>query len=284
MMGWTQNDGSMQVAPPNLVTTEEEMIPTIKQWVYGIDQSQISQLFNLYPAPDFEDEKIAFEAAHPASPGVAVHWFRLSQMMRDILFTCPSIDFVHYNAHYSKSQGKQQSSTEDSYLYAFNQTLFSPLLEAGGMPHLGVCHGSDTNYVLNGVWPEAEAVGGMSAEDVTLSSSFSASLLRFAYGETPGLDDSLNSHKWLQNSMPGDVGIEIVGGPNPGSVVLRNDEDGAAGIADGVGAHEYVEGEQEFVYGTMGNKQNASRTKTVGKERLLERCAFINTLTKALQN
>jgi hypothetical protein len=261
----------MQTGPANLVTSEEDMIAAISVWTRGLTPSEMSALFELYPAEDFASTKTKFQLAHPGSLLISIHWFRLSQIMRDVLFTCPSIDFASHNSPFS-SEGREEDEElfEDVYLYVLNQTMLAPLFKAAGMPYLGVCHGSDTNYIFNGVFPEGEVL----PKDKELASDFSAKLIGFARGETPGLDHPWNRHEWPQSIVPGEIGIEVVGGPQAGSVILRD--------SDNRDTHANVQmgEEQRVIYGNMKEREVQLRSEAVGGERLFKRCAFINTLTE----
>jgi hypothetical protein len=54
VFGWTQDDGSTNVALPSMVQTEDDIIPTLKMYAYALNPEQLSKLFLLYPAEDFE--------------------------------------------------------------------------------------------------------------------------------------------------------------------------------------------------------------------------------------
>ncbi|KAF2654544.1 alpha/beta-hydrolase, partial [Lophiostoma macrostomum CBS 122681] len=177
VLGWTQNDGAMQTGPPELITSEADIAATIRVWAPDLTPSEMSALFEMYATEDFTSAKTTFELAHPENSPISLHRYRLSQIMRDILFTCPSIEFANHNAQFPRDgQQEDGKSFEDVYLYVLNQTMLTPLFDAFGMSHLGVCHGSDTNYIFNGVFPEGEVL----SKDKELASEFSAKLIEFA--------------------------------------------------------------------------------------------------------
>ena len=61
--------------------------------------------------------------------------------------------------------------------------MLTPLFKGAGMPYLGAVHGSDTNYIFNGVFPE---VGDQcQEEDEKLAREMAGAFVRFAYTGDP---------------------------------------------------------------------------------------------------
>jgi len=85
------------------------------------------------------------------------------------------------------------------------------------MPYIGVSHGSDTNYIFNGLFPEGE----VTEDDQTLSKNFSESFINFAYTGMPtdGSNGAGVPHAWpvafteLEQAEPVQLNLETVGGP-----------------------------------------------------------------------
>ncbi|KAF7901274.1 hypothetical protein EAF00_003495 [Botryotinia globosa] len=66
-------------------------------------------------------------------------------------------------------------------LYDLNQSALTPLWKSAGMPCVKVSHGSDNNYLFNGVLPE----GQLTEEDEEISEMIARSLVNFAYAGNP---------------------------------------------------------------------------------------------------
>ncbi len=158
---------------------EEDMKAPIKSFVHAITDQDYQEVFDLYPTSDFEEEAKNYKARKTDSdPDAPVHYFRVSRIFRDILFTCSSIDFGYEIT-------KQSKAVDPSFpgirIYNLNQTMFTPFLKLSGMPYIGACHGSDMAYILNGVLPD----GAISKPDKRLSESMAASFINFAYTGDP---------------------------------------------------------------------------------------------------
>lgn len=180
VFGWTQGDGATNAGPGHLIQTEEDMIRAIKQFSHAMTPAQFSTLFSLYPSSDFEEEKLNYDSRKSAEdPVISVDYFRVSKILGDILFTCSSIEYgYHMMKHTSQSIDPDFLAVR---LYSLNQSMLTPLFRAGGMPYLDVPHGSDTNYIFNGVFPEGE----INEEDKQLSELFARSFINFAYTGNP---------------------------------------------------------------------------------------------------
>jgi hypothetical protein len=140
VFGWTQDDGAMNVGPAHLVQTEDDMKPAIQKFAPALDDYDFAQLFLRYTAAEFEDRVNNYECAKEEDdPKVSVHYFRLSQLLRDMLFTCSSIDFGFEMSKQSHDLGLESHGVR---LYALNQSMLTPLWKGAGMPYVGVSHGS----------------------------------------------------------------------------------------------------------------------------------------------
>jgi hypothetical protein len=136
--GWTQDDGAMNAGPAHLIQTEADMKAPILNFASAFDDEDFAKLFSLYPAADFEEQVRKYENGKgDADPEVSVHYFRLSQMLRDMLFTCSSIDFG-----FEISKQQQSSDFQGVRVYALNQSMLTPLWKGAGMPYVSVSHGS----------------------------------------------------------------------------------------------------------------------------------------------
>jgi hypothetical protein len=143
--GWTQDDGAMNAGPAHLIQTEEDMKPAIKNFASTLSDEDFSQLFSLYTELDFQDRVSNYERTKEENdPEVSVHYFRLAQILRDLLFTCSSIEFGFEMSRQSHDIG---SDSQGVRLYALNQSMLTPLWKGAGMPYVGVSHGSGKRLV-----------------------------------------------------------------------------------------------------------------------------------------
>lgn len=261
------------------------MKAAILNFAHRFTEEDFSQLFSLYPASDFEQEVINYEAIKAESDPVApVHWFRVSRMLRDILFTCSSIDFGFQMSKQSKTLDKDFQGVR---LYDLNQSMLTPLFKAMGMPYIGACHGSDYNYISNGVFPE----GQVSSEDKALSESMAASFIHFAYAGNPANPNDKEFGSWpeafagdqnLQGEGPSELNLQVIGGPlGTGPCSLA----GKAGLArspEQEGSMQIPLGTDGIDFGQMGSAELDQRKQELERQKLLERCAFVNSLAEKL--
>lgn len=157
--------------------------------------------------------------------------------------------------------------------------------------NIKVCHGSDTNYIFNGLFPEGE----VSEADQKLSKSVAASFINFAYTGSPVIPDDECFQNWPEafadaeylngegESGPSTINIQLIGGPfGTGPCSLRPTYD----TARIPGAQEAGRMQQPlaggFEYGEMESDLSQARREQLQRQKLLERCAFINTLAPKL--
>ena len=172
-------------------------------------------------------------------------------MNRDIWFTCPVIDFTY---HYSLS------SSKDVRLYEMNQTKLGPIYAYMGVPEWRVAHLSDIPYLMN----ENVAAGGdNSPAQQELSAQLSGSVAAFAWTGDPtaaaakgakGLKD------WPVAFGKGQQGPEKV------KVFVVGGEQGSGAATATTG----------------GGSEGSKRDKAVAREKVIERCAFINSITQEI--
>lgn len=132
VLGWTQDDGATNAGPAPSFQTEEDMKVPIKNFAHALTEEDYENLFSLYPAADFEQDVQNYEARKSESDPVApVHYFRVARIMRDLLFTCSSIDF---GFHVSKQSREQDPSFPGTRLYDLNQSMLTPMFHEAVMP------------------------------------------------------------------------------------------------------------------------------------------------------
>jgi hypothetical protein len=257
------------------------MISPIKAFASGLSSKQMSDLFSHYEADDFRYELENYEARKEASdPKVSIHFFRLSRILRDMLFTCSSINFGRAMAEQSKVL---DSSFPGVHLYALNQSMLTPLWKGAGMPYISVSHGSDHNYIFGGHFPEGE----VSPADQKLSEQFVKSFTNFAYTGNPSLDGSDGFQNWPAVSSGGlsmseEIPLQVIGGPlGSGSCRVRIQAHEPESLTPGEDLAQQVMGEK-VGYEGMKSRTEALRLQQLEREKLVERCTFMNSLAESL--
>lgn len=289
VFGWTQDDGAMNAGPAHLFETPENMISSIKSFSHALTKEDYDALLALYDPEDFaEDVKNYNRRKDAIDPTVPVHYFRLSRILRDMLFTCSSIDFGY---HATRNSRQVDPNFAGVRLYTLNQSMLAPLWKGAGMPYVGVAHGSDTNYIFNGLFPE----GPISESDEALSEQFTEAFLNFAYdGQPTSRTSSSGLEVWPEAFTQDEVeaestkfeqfGLQIVGGPyGTGAASVG----ALASDAFGLGFAAMVDPSQQALFRDthMGEMQVAAghfRNREMERERLLQRCALINSLSEKL--
>ncbi|ATZ51933.1 hypothetical protein BCIN_07g04790 [Botrytis cinerea B05.10] len=291
VFGWTQDDGAMNVGPGHLIQSEEDMITSIKSFIHAMTTEQYAKLFDLYSASDFEEELNNYVLQKDSEdPDISVHYFRVSRILRDILFTCSSIDFGYHMVKWT------QQTIDPAFtgvrIYDLNQSALTPLWKGAGMPYVKVSHGSDNNYLFNGVFPE----GQLTEEDNEMSEMMARSLVNFAHTGNPisqtisrkQFDEWPESYDKIEteNTPLESFKIQVIGGPlGTGPVILTDgdDQDGNERKLENenIGIWQQVlSGADEF--GSMGSRENSERKRLIEQEKLFQRCKYINSLADTL--
>ena len=228
---------------PSTITSDAAVLASFQQYIIGLSPPSLDRLLSLYPESDFTHLVRPNEKATP-------QYYRAAQMNRDIWFTCPVIDFTY---HYSLS------SSQDIRLYEMNQTKFGPIYAYMGVPEWRVAHLSDIPYVMN----ENVAAGGdNSPAQQELSAQMTSSVAAFAWTGDPTAKNGAKGFKdWPVAFGKGEHGPEKI------KIFVIGDEEGT-GVATA----------------TMGDDRNTEsrRDKAVAWEKVIERCAFINSITEEL--
>ncbi|ORY56972.1 Alpha/Beta hydrolase protein, partial [Pseudomassariella vexata] len=287
VFGWTQDDGATNAGPAPMFQAEEDMKVPIKNFAHALTDDDYGRLFSLYPASDFEQEVQNYEARKgDLDPVAPVHYFRVARIMRDLLFTCSSIDFGFEVWRQSKARDPTFSGVRH---YDLNQSRVTPLFHAGGMPYLGVIHGSDMDYIYNNMFPKDQT----SEEDQQVSDTIVASFINFAYTGNPSGDgfqawpesfsepEGLYEHP-VDSAGPSGIHLQIIGGPfGTGTCHLESGLDDNTGFASQEGSMQnpLVDSVQ---LGKMESATHQKRQRELEREKLLERCAFINSLAEKL--
>ncbi|KAI1093971.1 alpha/beta-hydrolase [Rostrohypoxylon terebratum] len=283
VFGWTQDDGATNAGAASSFQSEDNIKTPIKAFAHALTDKDYEDLFSLYSASDFEQELRNYEASKAASdPTVSIHFFRASRIMRDLLFTCSSIDFG-----YEMSRQSENPDFPGVRVYDLNQTMLTPLFKGAGMPYIGVAHGSDTNYIFDGVFPE----GAISEEDQKLSNSMATAFINFAYTGDPtsagdehfgSWPESFPDSRKLEKSLglgPSGFNMYVIGGPL-GSGSCQVSSDGYVVDQESDGFQQPLVDTAE--YAEMKSKTSQMRKQEVDRQKLVERCAFISSLSEKL--
>ncbi|KAI1141093.1 alpha/beta-hydrolase [Hypoxylon sp. FL0543] len=288
VFGWTHDDASVNAAPATEFHKEEDMKRAIKPWAHAFTDDDYEEIFSRYPASDFEEELRSYEAHKKESdPDVPIHFYRVSRILRDIFFTCSSINFGYEVSRQSKAIDPAFPGVR---VYDLNQSMLTSMLAASGMPYLGTCHGSDINYIFNGVFPEGQVQGS----DKQLSESMAGSFINFAYTGNPTYAGDAHFNSWpeafpeaeglnmhVDEHLPSSMNLQLIGGPlGTGHSLLRmKDEDADCAASLGTMQEPLGEGVE---FGEMESQLSQKRQRVLEHEKLLERCAFIDSLSEKL--
>lgn len=291
IFGWTQDDGAMNVGPGHLMQSEEDMITSVKSFVHAMTTEQYAELFDLYSASDFEEELSNYVAQKDSEdPDISVHYFRVSRILRDILFTCSSIDYGYHMVRWTRRT--MDPTFTGVRLYDLNKSALTPLWKGAGMPYVKASHGSDNNYLFNGVFPE----GQLTEEDNEMSEMMARNLVNFAYTGNP-INTSLSQKQfdeWPESYDKIGMGdaqlesfkIQVIGGPHGTGHVILTDENNSDSMKrnlenENIGTWQQVlSGADEFR--SMGSVKEAERKRLIEGEKLFGRCKYINSLADTL--
>ncbi|KAI0505911.1 alpha/beta-hydrolase [Xylaria bambusicola] len=285
VFGWVQDDGATNAGPAPLFQSEEDMKTPIRNFAHALTDDDYAKLFSLYPAKSFQEDVHNYEARKAEDdPDASVHYFRIARIMRDLLFTCSSIDFGFEIAR----QSQDPNGFSSVYHYVLNQSMVTPLFHAAGMPYLGAVHGSDLDYLYNNMFPRDQ----MSDSDKHVSDTLISSFVNFAYTGSPN-SESLPSwpHSFstsdnldeLESKIdsPSSFNLRVIGGPLGGGAVrmLRGSSNLSSGEQEGIAQ---IPLGNDVQYGEMKSRIYQDRQREVDREDLLLRCAFINGLAEKL--
>lgn len=240
---WTANDGAWYVQPQ--IEDDESVLASFTAYVHNLSKLSLQRLLSIYPLVDFQP------LVNPEVNATA-QYYRAAQIHRDLWFTCPVIDFTWQYARFG--------GDSDIYLCQMNQTKFGPVFQYMSVPQWHVSHLSNIPYLMNG---DVIAGGDNSAAQRDLSMLFSGSVAAFAHSGNPTVSQARTFKDWqtaysyhgdgsLSNEYPSKLNLYIVGGPY-GS--------GSAHVDSKAGAMDRSEAE-----------------KVLKKQKLIERCQFINSI------
>lgn len=225
--------------PSNRITTDTEVVQQFSSSISGFSDEIAQKILSLYPEADFEDQARAY-------PDVSPQFFRASRIIRDIDPVCPLVKLA---------QIWKQNGNDDLHIAELNHTRLVPYWNDWHQPW-GVSHLSDIPYFFK---EEIPPPGDNSAEDFMLSANYSGSFISFANSGNPVNDGKTTFQQWPL----ADDAVLIIGGPHgtgpAKSSLLRE---------TGIGRTE------------LRKRMSLMSAPTVAfeKERLVERCSYLNSL------
>jgi hypothetical protein len=158
------------------------------------------------------------------------------------------------------------------------------------MPYVSVSHGSDTNYIFNGVFPE----GDVSESDLALSETIAKAFIRFAATGNP--NDVAAEHEQIwQDAFPttasegaGALHLQVIGGPlGTGDAFVTTTQTEFCGynaILESNGKDPSQLAIHGLQAGSMLSGAALQRSQVIAREKLIDRCSFINGLSDKLGN
>ncbi len=269
MATWAADDGSLSADPST--TEDAQVIDTIGPYLRNSSTAITSKILSLYPTSDFEWQ------ANASPYKASAQYFRASRIVRDIDPVCPLL---------ATTRQVYQHGTKTVYLAELNATRLTPYWDAWSAPY-GVSHLSDIPYFFN------EAIvppGDNSPAAFALSASYSGSFAAFANtGDPTGKEVKTRKETFLDwpvayRSDSDEMAVLVIGGPyGTGSATMGAKSDSQ----QGKGA-VFEQGSQVVMGIPHGanptalkptDDLGAARAAALEHEKLVERCAYINSLT-----
>ncbi|KAL9089893.1 MAG: hypothetical protein Q9159_002250 [Coniocarpon cinnabarinum] len=308
VLGWTHDDGAMNAGPAPLINSKDDTVNPLKNFATGLNSEQVSALLDKYKASDFEDDATRYNLHKGVEdPSVSSQYFATSRLLRDMLFTCPSIYFTYQAMKRTQMDKTHKSWFKNVRLYDLNQSTLNPIWNHAGMPWIGASHGSDLSYLFNH-FPEGE----LNNEDRELARHFAGSVLSFAHNADPVLSsgESRTFRSWPEaydvisderDLMPTMYNVLLIGGQHK-SIPVHISNTTASGRQERAATsllHSNYENQrvmnlefgklQEVVSNALGfaaanDSQVDQAVQALRSENLFERCACINNLADALEN
>ncbi|KAI9711925.1 MAG: hypothetical protein M1812_007079 [Candelaria pacifica] len=257
---WTADDGSLSA--DSGTTDDSQVVDTFAAYLRNASTAITSKILSLYPASDFESQ------ASASRFGGSAQYFRAARIVRDIDPVCPLLETSRLVHHYG---------SKAVYLAELNATRLTPYWDAWSSP-FGVSHLSDVPYFFK------EAIvppGDNSPAALELSAHYSGSFSAFANTGSPLKKRQTTFLDWpvAYSSDSEELTVLVIGGPyGTGPVAL-----GSSNSAHNAEQHNQVA--MGIPHGVCpavsrrGSDLIHARTAALEQEKLVERCAYINSLT-----
>ena len=244
---WNEDDGSQFL--PSSINSEAAVEAFFSR---QFSNSTRDQLLSLYPVEDFEAQAKVLK-----NSTITAQYYRASRIQRDYLFTCPSLNLTYEFS---------QQSTNQTYLWTLNTTRSQPVWDSLNHSEWMIAHTSDIPYFLN-----EDLVGGDNSKSaLQLSAKVSSSYSAFATFGNPSTSDFDWPVAW-SGQGGGNATVFVVGGPYGNGPASLEPTQGAVArralTANGYNATSYYQ-----------------RSEALAQEKLVERCAFIDTIGSTVES
>ena len=249
---WTADDASIFVPP--FINSEATVFALYSR---SFSDSTVDKILSLYPVEDFEAQVIE-------SQNLTAQWYRASRIYRDLNMACPSLNITREIS---------LQSNVSTYLFAVNSTRLQPVWDSMDQSQYQIAHVSDIPYIFN----QAIEGGDNSNSAMKFSAQVCRTLPAFATSGDPGTSLFDWPVAWKEGEE--DANIFVMGGPY------------GAGPATVGPNHRAVANQPCAIHGRsmrvaaqspLGEKPSADdqRSDALAQERLMERCAFIDSITE----
>jgi len=238
MMGYTEDDTSPFVEID--ITTDNDTTTFFRSYAPGMSEANLKHLLSLYPVEDFKP-----------SANLSAQHSRSSRILRDILMVCEPL--LYGRALAEKGQ--------HVYYYAHNQTVVDAALDSLGLPGLGVVHTSEFAYMFNNI------------------SHYDSKrmLLRF---KMPPPADKTTVYDYPYHPTPSDeqLAIRATRSWSTFASIGRPSRDGHGTLEGWKSAFAVENRTRVFVIGSdEEGLHSLGGESAIGREKIEERCAFINS-------
>ena len=173
------------------------------------------------------------------SSNITAQFYRASRILRDVRFACPALNLTRVIS---------QQRNSSNYLFFVNSTRLQPVWDAENKSYFRIGHSSDVPYYFNENFPGADN----SPAALQLSAQVSNSYSEFATSGNPKTS-AFNWPPAYEAGGKGNATIFVIGGPY-GS--------GPAPLGP-----------------IVASSPDYQRSKALGVEKLLQRCAFIDSIS-----
>ncbi|THV00539.1 alpha/beta-hydrolase [Dendrothele bispora CBS 962.96] len=210
LIGWTQDDAT------KFTPGDKDSREFLRLFFPDLSEVTVEKILDLYPERDFDAN---------VESNLGVQFYRSAQIMRDILFVCPSFLFGWSIA--KKYWDKNNLIYPPVYFFDFNQTTEDD-------PGFGVVHSSDLPYVFGNLNRDGDREGEeghLKQGDYEVEKRTSRSWSTFVNIGAPSLPSETDRETLLEweegygnrYSVTGneeeamsDAKVYVIGGPRPG--------------------------------------------------------------------
>jgi hypothetical protein len=244
-MGYTEDD----TAPFTdiIIKTANETEKFFRDYAPAMSEANLQHLLSLYPVGEF--------TANP-SANLSAEFYRSARILRDILMVCEPL-------LYGKALTERGQKV---YYYDQNQTVVDGPLESLGLPGLGVVHTSEFAYMFNNISHYDSKQAGNKYLTTYDQEKANQNLVVNDYSYNPTASDQRLAIRETRSFST----FASLGHPSlKGHGTLEGWE---SAFGTGNETRVFVIGSEEEGLHSLGDESSV-----IGRQRLEERCAFINS-------